>query len=58
MQVVTSGMYVTIKRGETLVQGKTKNSDKLVGGKICVYFEDGSKGLVSLHKIKVEGYYD
>jgi hypothetical protein len=58
MQVVKSGMYITIKRGDKLIQGKTKNSDKLVGGKILVYFDDGSKGLVSLHNIKIEGYYD
>jgi len=56
MKTVTSGMYI-IRKSDTK-QGKTKNADKLVAGKICVYFDDGSKELVSLHNINIVGYYD
>ena len=53
------GMYVTVKdKDGNLHQGKTKNFDKLIGAKMLVYFDDGSKGLIRIDKIKVEGYYD
>jgi len=53
------GMYITYKdKDDNLCQGKTKNSDKLVGAKICVYKDNGEKILLFLNKIKIEGYYD
>lgn len=52
-------MYVTVtdEKG-VLHQGKTKNFDKLIGAKILVYFDDESKALIRIDKIKVVGYYD
>ena len=49
-----SGVIVETKLG----QGKTKNEDDAINGKVPVYLDDGRKVLCNPEKIKIIGFYD
>ena len=48
------GTIVETEYGE----GKTKNEDNPIGGKILVYFDNGTNRLMMIEKIKIIGYYE